>query len=121
MSDPAPLFNLGAHFVRPLGEDDIPLIQDFSVRCADYSRLVTGHSPDPGDARALLEDVPPKKTRDDNLVLGVFEKEGRNLVGVLATVRDYPEPDTLYVGLLLLDPTARGGGLGNRLHRAFVA
>lgn len=92
MSEPAPLFNLGAHFVRPLGEDDIPLIQGLSVRCAGYSYLVTGRPPEPADARALLEDVPPHKTRDDNLVLGAFEKEAGNLIGVLATVRDYPEP-----------------------------
>ncbi len=120
MSAPTLLLNLGAHFVRPLGEDDIPLIQNLGVRCADYSYLVMGRPPDPADARALLENVPPEKTRQDNLVLGVFEKQAESLVGVLEAIRDYPEPDTWYIGVLLLDPTARGGGLGDRLHRAFA-
>jgi RimJ/RimL family protein N-acetyltransferase len=120
MADPATLFDLSTHFVRPLGEGDVPLIQDLSVRCADYSHLVTGQPPNPADARALLEDVPPEKTQDDNLVLGVFEKEAGRLVGVLATVRDYPELGTRYIGLLLLDPATRGVGLGGRLHRAFA-
>lgn len=36
MADFAPLLDLGAHFVRALGEEDAPSIQDLNVRCADY-------------------------------------------------------------------------------------
>ena len=37
------------------------------------------------------------------------------LVGALDVLRDYPQPDDWYLGLLLLEPQSRSGGLGERV------
>ena len=38
-----------------------------------------------------------------------------DLIGALDLLRDYPEPDDWYLGLLLIEPRARGAGLGARV------
>jgi len=45
------------------------------------------------------------------LKLGVFDPAGK-LVGLVDIARDHPTPGTWYLGLLLIDPAARGQGVG---------
>ena len=42
------------------------------------------------------------------------------LVGVLDAFRDYPEPGTWYIGLLLFSPRSRGAGLGRDVTEALA-
>ncbi len=43
------------------------------------------------------------------------------MVRVIEALRDYPEADTVYIGLMLLEPDHRGGGVGGAVHEAFKA
>jgi GNAT superfamily N-acetyltransferase len=88
------------------------------IRCADYFDLVEGRATVAGEAEALFADCPPGRLANEKIVLGVFDGQDR-LVGVLDAIPDHPLPGTWFIGLLLLDPARRGGGLGRRVYQAF--
>jgi GNAT superfamily N-acetyltransferase len=50
-----------------------------------------------------------------------LEEDGGGLAGVLHAFRGYRVPGEWYLGLLLLDPRARGAGLGEAFYFGFEA
>ncbi len=102
-----------------LTDADEPVVQDLLERSADAVVQMHHRPPRSDDARSLFQALAPGCTLDDKGIVGFFD--GAMLIGVLEVVRGYPEPRTWYVGLLLLDPAARGRGLGERIMRALDA
>src|SRR5512139_3950475 len=100
---------LAAGRLRPADEAEL---QAFYEQCRDYVELVTGEPPGPGEARALLSDLPPGKQPADKYVFGFREGATGRLVGVLDLVRDYPRPREWYLSLLLFGPASRGRRYG---------
>ena len=96
--------------LKRLGAADTADLQRLILRCADFQILVTGAQPGPNAASDLLADVPPGHPISGKMVIGV--EVAKDLVGVLDLLVGYPEPDIWYLGLLMLAPEARGGGLG---------
>lgn len=97
----------------PLLPADAPAVQRLLEACADYCQLVLGRNPLPGDAEALYVMGPEAgHPAGDKLLYGIRQAEGSDLIGVLDAFRDYPEPRVWYVGLLLLHPDKRNGGIG---------
>ena len=86
-----------------LDESHTSLLQDLHERCADFIHLATGRPPQLNAARDLLQELPPGKSLQDKFVLG-FVRVHPGLIGVLDTVRDYPDPGTWYIGLLMIHP-----------------
>jgi uncharacterized protein len=76
----------------------------------DFALRVTGHPPGPADAQSTLMFVPEGKSPDDKVVFGVWV--GGELVGVLDLLLRYPDQETVYVGLLLIDRAWQGRGIG---------
>jgi GNAT superfamily N-acetyltransferase len=114
------LFEVEAYQVRRISESDAPLIRKLGERCLEHIELHYGSPPDPAQIiRDLLSDLPPGKELADKVGLGVFSGAGR-LVGGIDVIRDYPEPREWYLGLMLLDPEHRNGGLGTKLFAALV-
>jgi GNAT superfamily N-acetyltransferase len=101
--------------LRELGAGDRDELQALLERCADYFELVDGRAPGPDAAGELIRVRPPDTDPGDKLVVGVF---GSRLAGVIDLVRGWPERGTWLIGLLLLDPDARGGLLGSALVEA---
>ena len=95
-------------------------LQALLERGADYARLVDGQDPGPDAARELFADGPPGYPPEAKFVIGLLDPSGA-LIAVLEGMRDYPDPGTWWIGLMLLDPAWRGRGLGARLYRAFEA
>ncbi|MCM5552647.1 N-acetyltransferase [Pleomorphomonas sp. NRK KF1] len=75
----------------------------------DYLLLETGLTAEAA-AHAFFDDRPPAGG-DASLKFGVRGSEGE-LVAIGDLAFGYPEADDAYLGLLLLVPAARGGGLG---------
>lgn len=98
---------------RPLGEAEEPALQRLLERCADYELLVRGSPPAAEAAQELLEACPAGHPLEKKLVFGL-ERDGE-LIGALDLLRDFPEPDDWYLGLLLFEPQSRSGGLGERV------
>lgn len=112
------MLTIPGYDVRPLGEADEAVIQRLSERCADYTEIVEGQPVAPDAGREFLTSAPEGWSPDRLLKLGVFDAAG-TLVGVLDAAPGYPSDDVWWIGLLLLDPAARGGGLGRRIVAAF--
>ena len=61
---------------------------------------------EPGKAR-------PDGIKDkDKVIIGIFESR-EHLVGVFDLIKNYPNPRTLTLGLMLLEPSCRGKGFGS--------
>jgi ribosomal protein S18 acetylase RimI-like enzyme len=76
----------------------------------DFALRVTGHPPGPAGAQSTLLFVPAGKSPDDKVVFGVWA-DGE-LVGVLDLLLHYPDEETVYLGLLLIDRRWQGRGIG---------
>jgi ribosomal protein S18 acetylase RimI-like enzyme len=76
----------------------------------DYALRVTGHPPGPADAQSTLMFVPEGSSPDDKAPFGVWH-DGE-LVGVLDLLLRYPDDETVYLGLLLIDRAHQRQGIG---------
>jgi GNAT superfamily N-acetyltransferase len=100
--------------VRPLDPDaDRAGAARVIYASADYLTLVNGEPPNERDVAEFFTDVAPGRDVGEMLKLGIESADGR-LVGVADVAPGYPGPDTWYIGLLLLEPSARGSGAGRR-------
>ena len=93
-----------------LGAEAAAELDALSLRCADFLRLVEGREPGPQEGREILTETPPDFPLADKFVLGV--RSGGELIGVADVLRGYPTAAVWWIGLLLLTPEGRGGGLG---------
>jgi GNAT superfamily N-acetyltransferase len=98
---------------RPLGEAEGPALQRLLERCADFELFMRGAPPTSEAAQELLEACPAGHPLQKKLVFGL-ERDGE-LIGALDLLRDYPEANDWYLGLLLFEPQSRSGGLGERV------
>lgn len=109
MSTPFPEARLAAGHLRELSESDLDEVQALFERCEDYFLLHEDRPPTAHEARGEWDAVPEGTPRDHKHVLGLFAP---GLAGVVEIVRDWPRAGTWNIGLLLLDPAARGHGAG---------
>lgn len=58
-----------------------------------------------------LNEVPPSKTKDDKYFLGFYEKN--KLIAILDLVIKYPDENTAYIGLFMVDVRFCGQGVGS--------
>ncbi len=79
---------------------------------------ITGHPPGPSDAFSALTTLPPGLDAANKHAIGLWE------VGELLAFADvlfgYPDPEVIYVGLLIARRVHRGKGLGHELHDAIL-
>lgn len=102
---------------RRLTEADTGALQALCEACVDYHTLVYGQPAGPDEARTQLTELPPGKTLEDKFFFGLFTPRPR-LCGALDFIRDFREPGEWYLGLLMLEPGARGNGLGEAVLKA---
>jgi GNAT superfamily N-acetyltransferase len=105
--------------IRRFDPDEEGALQALLESDPAYAERITGAPPGPSDALSLLIGRPEGVDPADKVVLGGWE--GERLVGVLDLIRGYPDADRVFVGLLLIDPSARGRGLGRELLGAIEA
>ena len=89
---------------------DLDAVEDLYSRAADYWILADRRPPDRPKAAAFFTDTPPGCDPAASHRLGLFQ-DGR-LVGVAELSFGFPLPGDAYLGLMLLDATRRGQGLG---------
>jgi len=109
----------GARYAtRRLAPPDLSDLQAMFVRATDYFELATGRGPARDEAERAFVGGPPTVAVSDKLTVGIFD-ETDGLVGVLDAVPGFPAPGTCSIGMLLLEPAARGAGLGGAVLAAF--
>ena len=105
--------------LRELTEAELDAVQALMERSREYYLLATGAGPKPTAARDVWNALPPDMPRDAKLTLGVWGETG--LDGIVDVVRGWPRAGAWLIGLLLLDPAARGRGVGARVVAAVDA
>lgn len=92
---------------------DLEAAQNLCMRARDYIELETGAPPADDYAAKLIAEAPPKLGSEDVFAFAA-EADGK-LSGIVTCLRNFYETGEWYMGLLLLDPAARGAGLGTRM------
>lgn len=122
-SPPVQIDRLGpgaAYRTRLLTPEDLRDLQGLFERASDYFEIATGRPPAKDEAPRAFVGGPPTKAVTDKRTIGVFTRENA-LVGVLDAITDWPAEGVWTMGLLLLDPVARRGGLGRATLAAYEA
>ncbi len=115
------VFDIGlqAYAVRRLLFEDIGAIQGLFAKCLDYMLLVDGHAADPDAVAEEFQSLPPGKSYGDKFVFGIANQQ-HELVGLLDTIRRYPDEATWWIDTLLLVPEIRSQGLGQMVVQSFA-
>ncbi len=99
--------------------EDIEAIQKIYDRCLDYMLLVDGRAADPHAVEEDFQSVPPGKSNEDKFVFGITTPQ-KEIVGLLDTLRGYPDEKTWWIGTLLFVPESRSKSLGEKVVQGFV-
>lgn len=107
--------------VRPIAASPASqaAVQALHERSADYVLRIWGLPPDPESGRDFFTRLPPGRSHDHKHCFGVFD--GERMVGCIDLVRGWPDEATAVIGLLLLEPAARGQGVGRLAFDAIEA
>lgn len=106
--------------IKQLTIQDAEILQTLCDRNRDFALLTYGEPFSATAARDEFNDLPPGKTPEDIHIFGLFDLEG-SLAGAIVTVRNYPEENTWWIGLMMIAPEYRRQGLGRDFYRAFEA
>jgi ribosomal protein S18 acetylase RimI-like enzyme len=96
--------------------DELAALQRIFESNEEFALRVTGHPPGPADAQSTLMFVPEGKAPEDKAPFGVWD--GDELVGLLDLLLRYPDDETIYIGLLLIDRDRQGQGVGAAAYQA---
>jgi GNAT superfamily N-acetyltransferase len=110
--------NRPGYLARLLNLDDVEVLQRLYVQCTEFSLLTDGEPPSATAARDDFEDLPDGNTIEDKYVFGLFGPRN-DLLGMIESIRHYPDNQTWWLGLMMLCPEQRGGGLGSDFYLAF--
>lgn len=100
------MIHINGFEVRELSDADQPAIDDLFARCADFMAVDPNATPD-----RVLHDLPADAVPGREHPFG-FWRDGR-LDGILAMMCGYREEKDWWIGLLMLDPSLRGQGIGH--------
>ncbi|MEO8705398.1 MAG: GNAT family N-acetyltransferase [Kofleriaceae bacterium] len=114
-----PAITLGDLSLRHAGPGDIPALQAMFSADDAFFELTEGAPARPDEAAVLLTEIPPEVTVDRK---GIYVVHARGeLAGVVEFIAGYPDAATYYLGLLYVEPGARGHGYGEQLIAALQA
>ncbi len=112
------LFSCETEAAFQLTPEDMPALQALLERSADYFYLVEGQPPRPDDAIILAQDRPDGWNLDDKFLIGINDQVGQ-LIAVIEGMYGYPRQGIFWIGLLLVNPSRRGQGLGASIMAGF--
>lgn len=98
--------------VRYLNEDDLDLIYDLSSKNTTFYKF---HPPFV-TTQSIIEDMsalPPQKNKDDKYYVGFFDYQ--KLVSILDCILAYPEPDTAWIGLFMMNIEYQHQQIGSKI------
>ena len=106
--------------LRSVGVDAAAWLQPLFEACSDYFLLSEGQPASPSAARDEFFALPPGVPAASKFVLAAADPDG-SCVALVEGLRHYPQPGIWYLGLMLVRPSHRRGGLGGMLYREFEA
>lgn len=94
-------------------------VLDCAQRSRDYILMESGREPDAIWVTGYFNDVPPERTKDDIIMLGLEQPDGR-LSGLLGLAPGYETKEEWYIGLMLIAEAERGQGMGSAALREVI-
>ncbi|WP_338462915.1 GNAT family N-acetyltransferase [Synechococcus elongatus IITB7] len=110
--------NRPGYSAKLLNPGDAVVLQRLYEQCTEFALLTDGHPPALTAAREEFDVVPGGKTTQDKYIFGLFAPQN-DLIGMIESIRYYPDNQTWWLGLMMLSPEHRGQGLGKEFYRAF--
>jgi GNAT superfamily N-acetyltransferase len=110
--------NRPGYLAKLLRPEDAPVLQSLYEQCADFSLLSVGQPFSSTEARDDFDVLPDGKMAADKYIFGLFDPHS-NLIGMIESIRRYPDNQTWWIGLIMLCPNQRGQGLGLNFYQAF--
>lgn len=80
----------------------------------DFSERTTGARPVASAAQSMITALPPDKGYKDKFVFNIYCD--KNPIGCVDLVRGYPDKETAWIGLLLIDERFHRQGLGREAY-----
>ncbi|MFN8672735.1 MAG: GNAT family N-acetyltransferase [Candidatus Sericytochromatia bacterium] len=102
------------YYSRILDNTDEQALQQMLLQCNDYFELIFKRNCKETEANETFVSIPENKSYEDKFVIGIFNLENE-LKGVIDLIRDYPEKNTWFLGLMLFSPDFRNNGIGKRV------
>ena len=99
---------------------DAERVLHLCLRARDYVKLETGHGPDAAYVHEAMTEAPPGVPPNEVWCWGYHGSHG-GLDGIATCLKGFYETNEWYLGLLLIDPGARGDGLGTKMARHIIA
>lgn len=90
---------------------------DIAALCAGnplYYKYSGRPAPTAAEIQAEITALPPGKSRRDKYYLGIFDRSER-LEALLDLIVGWPEEDTAWIGLFMVDAALQGRGFGSRV------
>ncbi|OUL22727.1 GNAT family N-acetyltransferase [Nostoc sp. RF31YmG] len=109
---------VAAYMAKKLDPSDAKILQQLFEQCTDYAMMTDGHPPLSSAAADEFLALPEGKTIQDKFIFGLFTPDN-TLVGMLESIRDYPDAKSWWIGLMMLAPEHRGKGLGSQFYQAY--
>jgi GNAT superfamily N-acetyltransferase len=106
------------YLAKQLRPEDAPVLQSLYEQCADFSLLSVDQPFSPTEAREEFDVLPDGKIAADKYIFGLVDSHS-NLIGMIESIRHYPNDQTWWIGLMMLSPNQRGQGLGLNFYQAF--
>ncbi len=95
---------------------DTDELLEFTNRCSAFFELVKGRAPSRDDTAHMIDERPNTVPRECKLLIGL--RRNQKLLGVLDLLHGYPDSNTWFLGLLVLDPNVRREGIGSTVYAA---
>jgi len=110
--------NRPSYLVKLLKLEDAVVLQSFYEQGIEFALLTDSQPSSSTAARDEFDAVPDGKTTEDKYIFGLFDPQN-NLIGMIESIRHYPDNQTWWLGLMMLSPQQRGQGLGSEFYQAF--
>lgn len=110
--------NRPGYSAKLLKPEDAAVLQPLYEQCTEFAFLTDGQPPSSMAAREEFDALPDGKTSKDKYILGLFNPQN-HLIGMIESIRHYPDNQTWWLGLMMLSPEQRGQGLGSEFYQAF--
>lgn len=99
-------------YLKKIGDEqeEFMNLQTVLEAAPNFSHRTTGVHPDASAAQSMITALPPNKDYKDKFVFNVYRN--KMPVGCVDLIRGYPDNETAWIGLLLIDERLHGQGLG---------
>jgi len=109
---------INGYKIKYLSKENNNIVEKLCKKCSDYYILHDGILPSKEEIDEIFTALPPNKNYEDKFVLGIYKFD--ELIGIVDIIKDFPTVGEWMLGLMLIEPEARGNGLGKIVHEALV-